>query len=479
MPKQVLSEVQAAFSAHLPRQGAVVIGVSGGADSLALLDAAARLIPNARQRLKVVHVHHGLRSAAADQDQRLVQRQASRLGLACWCYHSQVGQVAAKRGLTVEEAGRMVRQACLLDAAWHWKARAVLLAHHMDDQAETVLAQLLRGAGGQGLAAMRPARPFPHPTAPPKLLLVRPLLALRKRELEAYCRSRGLAWREDASNRSLRFSRNRLRLRLLPLLTREYNPQSARLLAASAASLARDDEYLSRQAEQAFRRLSRKQGSGGLGLDRGGFCRLAPALQFRVASLAWDQLDIPNKSAQHLERLVAACVTGHTGLSLPGRWSGRTTPRHLWLVPRKSAAKSSTWQLSLRRGMNVNARCPYGVDVQAAAIPKSLKSIRPREIFIDAQAWRPTWVARAYRPGDYIRPLGLSGHSQDVRKLFTSMRVPVEERRGWPLLAQGQEVLWVYQGSMSEKLKITPQTKKALKVRIFKAGAQKATNRDE
>lgn len=481
MSNRVVSETQAILAAHLPRQGAVVVGVSGGADSLALLDLAARLIPRARRRLKVVHIHHGLRAKAADADQRLVQRQAARLGLACWCYRSQVGEVAAKRGLTVEEAGRLVRQECLLDAVWHWKATAILLAHHADDQAETVLAQLLRGAGGQGLAAMRPVRSFPHPAAPPKLRLLRPLLSLRKRELEAYCRSRGLRWREDASNRSLKFSRNRIRLRLLPLLAREYNPQSARLLAASAASLARDDEYLSRQAEQACRRLARPLASGGLGLERGGFRRLAPALQFRVAGLVWDRLALPAKSARHLERLAAACLAGHPGMHLPGEWSARTTPRQLLLTPRRQAKAPAAWRLPLRLGVNLNSGSPFGVEVRTAAVPGSREkfrgSRRPESVLIDAQAWKPGWVARTYQPGDFIRPLGLSGHKQEVKKIFSSLRLTPDERRAWPLVAKAREVMWVYRGPLSEKVKLTPRTKKALQITIFKAGAQKATSR--
>lgn len=481
MSNRVVSETQAVLAAHLPRQGAVVIGVSGGADSVALLDLAGRLIPRASQRLKVVHVHHGLRSRSADLDQRLVQRHAARLGVDCWCYRSQAAHVASKRGLTVEEAGRLVRQACLLDAAWQWKARAVLLAHHADDQAETVLAQLLRGAGGQGLAGMRPARPFPHPAAPPNLLLLRPLLGLRKPELQAYCRSRRLAWREDASNRSPQFSRNRIRLRLLPLLRRAYNPQIEKLLAATAASQGRDDDYLSRLAERAFRRLVRKLPGRGLVLDRRGFCRLAPSLRFRVAGLAWDRLGLANKSALHLERMVAAWVGGHSGLSLPGNWSAKAGGRQLRLVPRQELDKPAAWKLPLRLGRNANRRCPYGVEIRAVAVPRTPARLRaarrPRAILIDASAWKTGWVARTYRPGDFIRPLGLAGHRQDVRKIFTAMRLAPEERNAWPLVARGREVLWVHEGPMSDDLKITPRTKKALRIGLFKAGAQKATDR--
>jgi len=304
----------------LPSQGTVLAGISGGADSVALLALLAEIIPDSKKRLRAVHIHHGLRGKDADRDQALVIRLCDRLGISYAVYSRQVNQEAKKLGIAIEEAGRKARQACFLDAARIYKSRTVALAHHLDDQAETLLLNLLRGAGGQGLAAMRLSRPFPHAQAPKGLRLIRPLLEVSKHELESFLREQGISWRRDKSNRDLNFSRNRIRRILLPKLVRDFNPQIKSLLARSAQALARDDELLNHLAQRSLQRLAAPLPTAGLKLSRKSFNRLSEGLRWRVLALLWEQLKIPQKSTQHLERIMSAAAQKHAGLSLPGGW---------------------------------------------------------------------------------------------------------------------------------------------------------------
>ncbi len=314
------TRIRKTLLALLPAKGTVLTGVSGGADSIALLVLLAEIMPDSKKRLRAVHIHHGLRGRDADRDQKLVIRICQHLGVPCTIYSRQVGVEAKKLGVAIEEAGRITRQACLLEAAQIYKSRAIALAHHLDDQAETLLLNLLRGAGGRGLAAMRPSRPFPHPHAPQGLRLIRPLLEVSKQELESFLHEQGISWRRDKSNRDLTFSRNRIRHILLPKLERDFNPQIKSLLARSAQALARDDELLNHLGQRSLQRLASPLPAVGLKLSRKSFNRLSEGLRWRVLALLWDQLRIPQKSTMHLERIMSAAAQKHAGLSLPGGW---------------------------------------------------------------------------------------------------------------------------------------------------------------
>ncbi len=304
----------------LPAKGTILAGVSGGADSIALLVLMAEIIPDSKKRLRAVHIHHGLRGKDADRDQKLVIRHCEHLGVPYTIYHRQVNKESKKLGIAIEEAGRKARHTCFLDAARIYKSRNVALAHHLDDQAETLLLNLLRGAGGRGLAAMRLSRPFPHTQAPKGLRLIRPLLEVSKHELESFLREQGVSWRRDKSNRDLNFSRNRIRRVLLPKLERDFNPHIKSLLARSAKALARDDELLNHLARRCLHRLASPLPGTGLKLSRKSFNRLSEGLRWRVLTLLWDKLKIPQKSTKHLERIMSAAAQKHDGLSLPGGW---------------------------------------------------------------------------------------------------------------------------------------------------------------
>ena len=255
---RVAASVQA--QALIPRGGRVVAAVSGGGDSVALLHLLAELAERSLLTLAgVAHVNHRLRRPASDEDERFCRDLARRFGVPCLVESVAVADVARSRRVSVELAGHHLRHAFFARAAAELEAGRVALGHTIDDQAETVLLRLIRGAGAAGLSGMRPRAG----------VLVRPLLGVGRAELRRYLADGGVPFREDASNADLRVPRNRVRHELLPHL-RTYSPRIVEALARQADIARADEAWLSHRANQAAADLvSQERGFVELGGGRG------------------------------------------------------------------------------------------------------------------------------------------------------------------------------------------------------------------
>jgi len=287
----------------------VLVAVSGGLDSTVLLDGLARLAEEHALVVSVGHVHHGLRGEEADSDESAVFAQARRLGVPAAT--ERVDPLALRQGTsnrarpTVQEAARALRYQALRSMADRLEAECIATAHHLDDQAETVLMRLFRGTGPEGMGGI--------PEVSPDGIIVRPLLAVSRAEIEAYAAERKLEWREDGSNASTAYTRNRLRQDWIPQLAEAFNPQLLRSIARLAESQRRDSEWITELVDAASRRLwSRKQPEGLEGgtespvLEFGGesWQDLPRALALRLARRAMQEMgggrDV---SRVHLERI--------------------------------------------------------------------------------------------------------------------------------------------------------------------------------
>jgi tRNA(Ile)-lysidine synthase len=461
---ELAAQVAEKLQAWVGPAARLVVGVSGGADSVALLHLLAA-DKDRRHRLLAVHVNHGLRGAQAQRDEAFVVSLCTRWGVPCKVYAPDVRGAAAGRKWSVEEAGRKLRQECFLLAAREFGAQAVLLAHHRDDQAETVLFNFLRGTGLRGLGGMLPVRVFPHPGAPAGLKLIRPLLEVAKADLTAYCRSQHLTWRHDQSNEDTNFSRNRIRRRLIPWLEKNFNPALRLVLARAAESAARDEAWLEELSQRALRACAPASTTARITLARSRLAALAEPLRRRVLSQVWDQLGIPHKSQAHLANLEraleqAGTYTGH----LPGKWRVRQGAKYLEIF-KTPDKKRTTAPASLDHpafsGVYME-KCP--VPSQGGKLPKNSPYI-----YVDAGKITGELICRSRRPGDTMCPLGLSGQHKEVKKIFMEMRVPAAKRAVWPLLVMGKEIIWVYRGPMAESVKLDGKTRQALKL-ILKRG---------
>lgn len=297
----------------IPPGTPLLAAVSGGADSVALLLLLARYATRHGCELSVAHLDHGLRRGSL-ADRRFVERLSASLGLRCIADRREVAS-RRRRSESPEEAARRVRRTFLISAARQAGARCICTGHTMDDQAETILMRLVRGAGSTALTGMAPAGPGPF---------VKPLLDIERDDLRAYLRRKKQAFREDRSNRDMRFDRNRVRRRILPLLAAELNPRAARHLVKAAGLLRDDALYLDAEAARCLAGMLRETPRG-VTLDAAALARLPPVLARRAARLALARggSDPRRIASRHVEALLQLARGSGTEIHLPGRIRAR------------------------------------------------------------------------------------------------------------------------------------------------------------
>jgi len=323
-PREFVRSIREYCAEHelLSPGNTVVVGVSGGPDSVALLLALHELSAALDLHLRVAHLNHAIRRESAG-DAEFVRSLAGELGIPAVTGRVDVRGLARRTGCSLEEAGRMARYRFFLSTAGKARASLVAVGHNRDDQAETVLLRLLRGSSGSGLAGMSPKRelldPFTGLHVRKKVHVIRPLLARSRREIEAFLRLRGRRVRKDPSNDDTAFMRNRIRHDLLPFLEGRFNPQVRVLLARAAQAVAEDDSLLDESASGLFRRHSRSV-KGIVRLDARAVSRAPLPVRRRIlrfASVAAG-VDMRRLSQPHLDALVRLLSARSGDSHLPG-----------------------------------------------------------------------------------------------------------------------------------------------------------------
>jgi tRNA(Ile)-lysidine synthase len=407
----------------------LAVGVSGGADSTALLRALAERRGELGLVLHAAHLHHGLRGAEADTDLEFARGLAADLGLIFHEAQVDTNAAAERAGESIEEAARRLRYGWFRQLMAAGEVDAVATAHTLDDQAETVLAKFLRGAWTEGLSAIHPVIEFPEGR------ILRPMLATTRAEVEAYLNAMGQGWREDSSNRELTYTRNRIRHELLPLLE-GWNPRLREHLAHMAA-LARDEEAWW-QAEMA--RLAPQMLLPGRAVRGGGraagvrFNALAPAMQRRLLRHAAGLLGAAPDFAS-TEALRALALSGRAGQKreLAQGLRAERTPRELRLgVEPVSVA-------GLGRAAAVpeySVAIPGAVTAGAFGLRIEIKS-GGRPEAIPRQALLRNWKA-----GDRVR-LRYSSSPRKVKEVLERLRVTGTSRAVWPVLEFDGRIVWM------------------------------------
>jgi len=462
--------------ALVDRDGRVVVAVSGGADSVALLLLLTRLAAAGGLTLAgVAHFNHRLRASAA-RDEEFCRALASRLGLPIDVESEDVAARAADARLSIEVAAREARYAFLRRAAARADADRIAVGHTRDDQAETFLLRLLRGAGPRGLAAIRP-RAGP---------VIRPLLDTSRDELRAFLAAEGQPFCEDETNEDLANPRNRLRHDVLPYLARHFAPDVAAVLAREAA-IARDDaDWLETQAIETGRAIVLLEGDA-LEIDRRGLLALHPAVARRVVRQALMQA-APGRFVgfDHVEALLELARTGRAsqGLDLPGQraeiTSGRIALRPAdrivaptggadlpdapveLPVPGRIELPALGWALVADRG-GAGGVQPSGDS--AALDPGAV-------VTLDAETLAGPLTVRTRRPGDWLRPLGLGGRKK-LQDLFVDRKVPRAERDRVPLVVDGQgRIAWVVGHAVAGDFRVTEASRAVIILKASRLGGQ-------
>lgn len=439
----------------------VVIACSGGPDSLALLHIMWRLRPELGIKLAAAHVDHMLRGTAAQADAQFVRDFCDRLQLPC---HLAVVDVPARvkaSGQSVEEAGRELRYRFLRQVAAHYgPTTKIAVGHNLDDQAETVLLHLLRGAGSQGLGGMAPRTPDG---------IIRPLLEMTRQDIEIYCRENDLTPRRDITNWDLAYTRNKIRWELLPLLKDHYNPAISRLLAQTAQVLRDEHAYIAATAARVVPALVTVEADGAVELSLVRWRRLHPALQREVMRLAVGKI-IPSLKGitfTHVETLLAmGRRNGVARYTLPGPVYVQTAYGRMRLDRRPPApAPAPAPPLSPAEvRLVVPGVTPLGwsgLAVTAAIVSSPPAARGGYQAVLDYDALEPPLFVRTRRPGDRFVPLGAPGEKK-LQDFFVDAKVPRTERDTVPLVCDQRGIVWVAGWRPAERAKVTPATQRFL-----------------
>lgn len=437
----------------LCREGArLVCGVSGGADSVALLHALCRVRAQAGYTLYAVHVQHGLRAEASLEDERFVRSLCRVLSVELLVETLSLPGDMDTPGM--ETMAREARRCAFARAVRQTQAQALVLAHHRDDQTETVLMHLLRGSGAGGLCGMRERIPFEAGG-----WLLRPFLDTGKAHILEALASEGLTFREDESNARPVTARNALRLSVLPMLETLFPGASANV-ARAARALWADEDWLSGQTEALYVRAA---------YERPPFCALRlqallpahAAVQRRVLRRAWlcaarragmpDERALSYEDTLALEALLQApCGSAR---SLPGGVRAVRTACYVHIQPEISVCLPQEPEQLVRPG-NTDYTFDHSVFAQQDAeaggpVPRDCQSV-----VLSPEVLALSPVLRLPEPGDRVRPLGAPG-SKPLRRFFTDRKADPFLRRRLPVLAVGGEVLWVPRLCVSERLRLT------------------------
>ncbi len=440
----------------------VLVAVSGGQDSMALLLTLARLAEELDVHLTVAHFDHMLRSRQeARDDESAVRDLAVGLGLSLVTGADDVPGRARRRRESVEEAARHLRFDFLRREAKQHKADVVALGHTRDDRAETVLLHLMRGSGLDGLIGMRPRSAWPLGRGPS---LARPLLETTRAETLRYCREAGLTPHEDPTNLLLEATRNRLRHEVLPLL-RRLNPRLDEALCRLGEAAAADVDYLDAAAHAEWR--SQASCADGLVVfRRRAFASLSPALRARLLRRAVQRLAgaSGDLEAVHIAAVEEALAKRRGSVSLPHSLTASVGIRDVRI---RRSSRTPPPAIS-ETPLALPGRTDLPGWTAVAEIVPSPPQPRPRsrfEAWLDTEAVGPQLTVRSRRPGDRLRPLGLGGEKK-LQDILVDARVPREERDAVPLVCAPWGIAWVVGHRLDERAALGEGSRSVLRLRF-------------
>ncbi len=453
----------------------VVIGISGGPDSVCLLDILCRMKEEMNLSLYAVHIHHGLRGKNADLDERFTKQLCDSFKVPCYCFHEPVAKRAKEEKISVEEAGRLCRYERMEQVMRETKSDNIAVAHHGNDQAETVLFHLVRGSGLSGLSGMSPKREH----------IIRPLLCVTRKEILTYLEKRSLPYRLDETNDALIYTRNRIRNEWVPMLE-QVNEEAVAHICQTADLISLANDYIKEETKKAFHACLmeediEKDGKKGLVLQSNPLCQLHPYLQLEVLKYAvFELIGKKNIGFSHIESL-KSLLYGDTGKQV-------VLPDNL-IVKKDYQNLIFTWKEKEQQGKEegydyeLSIPCERFLEEIQGKIRITVKEAT--ELWSDEHNFAQIILKDTYKKMfDYDKIKGRlhirTRRSQDelnigkgskhkpLRRFFIDEKIPRQKRDSIPILADEKGILWVLGYRIGAEYKVEVTTKRVLLVEYEK-----------
>lgn len=472
---RVTSNLNPVF-AEFDRSRSVVVGVSGGADSLCLLG----MLKHAGFRVEAAHLNHQLR-LEAKSDEHHARRIAAGIGVSFTAESVDVSGFAHEHGFSIEEAARKCRYQFLFKTARNKKAQAVAVAHTADDQVETILMHLLRGTGLSGLKGMLPLSLLPEFDA--EIPLIRPILHLWRSDTEAYCRQNMLEFVVDASNIDQSYFRNKLRHSLIPDLE-TYNPQFKKALLRMSLSLQDDHEMLSSLIDLAWEDAVVEQNEGFIafssavmekstaGMRRNLFKRTMQKLRPGLRDVDFNVLNLAERSIS--SKADAQGVSPSRMLDLTGGLYLFKEEDRTYIAQYEADLPSGNWpqimdRLPVQSGITDMGNA-WQLVIDSVSGDNLLSAAEanadPFAAWLDADKAAGNLAIRPAQRGDVFQPLGMNGQTVKLSDLFINIKLPKRARAHWPLFMVNNQIAWVMGLRLTHPFRLEASTRQALRIHL-------------
>ncbi|MBN1474388.1 MAG: tRNA lysidine(34) synthetase TilS [Syntrophaceae bacterium] len=436
-----------------------MVALSGGPDSVALLDSLVKIAPKMNLSLFVAHYNHSLRGNESEKDEKFCRKLAESYGLPY--LRGKMDVTKKQNGESPEDFYRRQRYAFLNKVANKNQAHKIALGHNLQDQAHTVLLRLVRGSSLEGLKGIEPIRENKY---------IRPLIEVSRREIMEYLSKNNISYRKDRSNNDEKYLRNKIRARLIPLLKKKFNPKIEEDLAQTAKILRVEDDFIKSHVVQARQSDYIIKNETGVRMNVDYLLGLHAALRSRLFKNVLDDIitskqAVTSKHINNVESILRNNVSGKR-VSLPGSFIARREYNILIFERKKPTKEKREYEYELKVGKSFYIK-ERNVDV-------FLKKMRPinidckadDKIYMDFDKVSPPLVLRNRRNGDWIEPLGMKGRKK-IKDYLIDEKVPRALRDKMMLIADADSVAWIEKKRLSERVKITSKTKNILEVRII------------
>ncbi len=411
----------------------VVTGVSGGADSTALLLFLCSLRESYNLEIYAVHVHHGIRGEEADRDMHFVEDLCKKMNVECTVKHHDVIGISKERGISEEEAGRMVRYKDFREELEKRSADFIAVAHNMNDQAETVIMRLCRGSGLTGMAGIRPVRGN----------IIRPLIDCFRSEIEEYLAFNNQEYINDSTNFKEDYTRNRIRLNVIPYLSSQINRCAMENIAKSAVLLREEDDYLNSLALEKLNEITVKKEKSTISLNAVNLCKIDKVLQRRIIRLGLLTIkkDIKDISLNHVDSVLK--IAGKGGHSdLPSGFSADMSCGILKLHLGKVQSHDFSYKLEFDKPVFV-AECGlyFLMTKNAQKLDEKINNVYTKVFDCDKISINPE--IRNRRNGDKII-INKNGSTKKLKDIFIDKKIPKDERDGIAVIVSGNDIISIW-----------------------------------